>query len=75
MWNLHVDDSQGTHRYNMILGRDIFYEINTSLCFSNNIISGNGGVYKVCTAPVKYVSIINFNCSSVWIKGVRFCNK
>ena len=39
-WNFHVDDSQGYHRYNMILVCEIFSELNIDLCFYNNTIRG-----------------------------------
>ena len=37
----------------MILGQDIFPELQIYLCFSNFTISVNGGDNKVCTTPMK----------------------
>lgn len=48
-YNLHVYDSQENHRYDMILGPNILSEIKIDLFFSDNIIRGNEGAYKVCT--------------------------
>ena len=68
MWNFHIDDYQGKHRYNMILGCNTFLKINIDLCLSYNTIRDNGGAYKVYTAPTKDVLEINFNFTSSWIK-------
>ena len=63
MWNFHVYDLQVNHSQVMILGRYILSEINIDLCFSDNNIRVNGGVYKGCTTPMKYfpksISIFN----------------
>ena len=40
----HEDDSQGNHKYNMIIGRYIFYELKIYLCFSNNTIRENSPI-------------------------------
>ena len=37
-WDFYVDDLQGNHKCNMILGRDIFYKLQIYKCFSDNII-------------------------------------
>ena len=51
--SFHVDELQGCHRYDMILGRDIFSKLNIDLCFSNNTLRGNWGAYKEWTALIK----------------------
>ena len=48
-----MDDSQGNHEHNMILGLDILSELLVYLFFSDNIIRGNGGTCEGCTAPMK----------------------
>ena len=70
-----MDDLQGDHKCNMILGRDIFYKLQIYKCFSDNTIRGNGGTYGVCMAPMKDIPNNNFNASSVWIHEKRFWNK
>ena len=50
----------------MILGREIFSEIQIDLCFSNNTVRGDGGAYERCKAPMKHVTNINFNAFSVF---------
>ena len=55
-WNFHVYDSQGNIRYDMIIGRDIFPELQIYLCLSDNTIRGNGGTHEGCTAPMKAVT-------------------
>ena len=72
MCNLHVDDSQGNNRYNMILVHDIFYKINMYLCLSNNTNRLNGGAYKGCTYQRKDVSKINYGVSSEWLNDESF---
>ena len=52
--SFHVDDSQKSSRYDMIIGQYLLLEIKLDLCFSNYTIKGNGGAYKGCTAPMKY---------------------
>ena len=44
-WNLHLDDSQVTHRYYMILGYYLLSELNIDLCVYNNTTIVNGGTY------------------------------
>ena len=66
-WNLNVNDSQGNNNYNIILRHNILYELKIDLCFSNNTIRGNGGPYERCVSPMKDVTNINFNASSVWL--------
>ena len=60
MCNFHMDDLQGYHRYDMILGRYILYVLNIDLGLSGNTIRGDGGMNKVCTAPTKDISKLNF---------------
>ena len=67
MWSFHLDNSQGRHRYGMILGRNILYELKIDLCFSNNTTRENGGTYEGCTNPMKIISKIHFNFSSDWL--------
>ena len=55
MGNFHVNDSQDTHRYYMILGHDIFSQLNIDLCFSNNTIRGGEVTYKGCNATMKKI--------------------
>ena len=38
----------------MIIGWDLLLELKLDLYLSDYTIKGNGGVYKVCTAPMKY---------------------
>ena len=52
----------------MIIGRDILFKIIIDLRFSDNTISGNGGMYKVYTSPIRDISRIDFNMTSNWIK-------
>ena len=63
-----MDYSQYNHSYNMILGRDILYELRIDLSFSENTIMLNGGRYKGRTTPMKDVSKISFNVASNWLK-------
>ena len=53
-----MDYLQGNHKYDMILGRDIFYKLQIDISFSDNIIRGNGGAYEGCTSPMKDVTNI-----------------
>ena len=62
-WDLHVDDLQVNHNHNMILGNNIWYELNIYLCISNNEIRVNGGTYRGFTTTTKDVLEINFNVS------------
>ena len=73
--NLHMDDSQVTHRYDIILGYNIFSDLGTDLCFYNNTIRISGGVYEGCTAPMKTILKVNFKISYYLIKGKIFQNK
>ena len=52
MYNFHLDDLQGHHRSGMVLGRDIFYELNIDTCFSNSNIKRYMGDYEGCTYPM-----------------------
>ena len=63
-WNYNVYYLQGNHKYYMILGRDILSDINIDFCFYDNKIMVNGGLYKVYTSPMKYISKMDFNASS-----------
>ena len=56
MWNFHIDDSQGCHRYDMILRCDIFSELNIDLCLSNNTGKVNVGVFEEGTSLMKEIS-------------------
>ena len=71
-WNFHVDYSQGNHKYNMILRYYILSELQIDICLSDNTIRGNICVYAGCTAPIKYVTNINFNASSAWTQDESF---
>ena len=55
-WSFHVDDSQKNSRYDMIIGQDLLLELKLDLCLSDYTIKGNGGVYEVFKAPMKYPS-------------------
>ena len=68
IWNFHVGGWQITHRYDMILGRNIFYGLNINLCLPYNIIRVNIVSCIGCTSPMKNVSRINFESSSSWIE-------
>ena len=37
-WEFHVDNSQRNHKYDMILGRDIFSELRIGLFFSKILL-------------------------------------
>ena len=63
-WDFHVDDSQGNHKYDMILGRGIFSGLQRDPCFFNNNIRINGGKLKVCMVQMKDMTDINFKVSS-----------
>ena len=63
--NFCVDDPKVHNRYDMILGHAIFSGLNIDLCLSDNIIRADGGVYKVCTDPIKYVSEIILTCTQI----------
>ena len=75
MFNFHVKDLQVNHRYNMILGSEIFPELIIDLYFSDNAIRVNGDAHKECIAPMKNLSRINFNTSSNWLKEERYQNE
>ena len=70
-----MDNLQVNQKYNMILEREIFSELQIYLCFSNNKIRGRVGAYKVCTSPMKYVTDINFNMLYARIHEKCFHNK
>ena len=61
--NFCIDASKGHNRYDMILGHEKNYELSIDLCLYDNIIRVNGGMYKVCNTPIKYVSEINLSLS------------
>ena len=54
-WNLHVYNSQGKHRYYVILGSDILYELKKKSFSHKNKIMLNGGAYKIYTDQMKEV--------------------
>ena len=62
-WDFYVDVSQVNLRYDMILGRDIFSELQIYLCFSKNTMRGNVAVYEVFNGLMKDVPNINLNAS------------
>ena len=41
IWNLHMDNLQGNHRYYMMLGHNIISKLKIEIYFSDNIIRGN----------------------------------
>ena len=59
-----MDESQGNHKYYMILGGEILSELKIALCFSNNTIRLNGGTVEGCTAKMKDMKNINFSTLS-----------
>ena len=75
--NLHVDESLCNHRYAMMLGLDILYELRIDTHFSNNTVTRNGFLYRGFTDPMKDASKNNLNLSSNWIKdkyiGIKEC--
>ena len=75
MQNFHLDDLQGTHRYDMIIGRGLFLELNIGLCFCNNTILVDECTYKGCTSSMKETLEIILNFSSGWLKYLIFLNK
>ena len=74
-YNFHVYDSQGNHKYDMILGSHILSELKIDSCLFNNTIRVNSGAYEGCTSPIKYISKINFNSSFDWLKDKNFWNE
>ena len=75
MWNFHLDELQGNHRYNIILGHNILFKLKNGLRFSDNTTRLNIGAYEGCMAPMKDVSDISFNTSSEWHKDEIFWNE
>ena len=73
--NLHVDDSQGNHKYDMILEHNTLSKLNIYLCFSNHAVRVNGNTHKGCTATIKYMTNINANISSVRFHKKTFRNE
>ena len=53
----------------------ISYKLNIYLFLFDNTIGVNVGTYKVCTDPMKYISKININSSSDWLKKNIFKNE
>ena len=51
-------------KYEILIGRYIWSELNIDLCFSNNIIRGNGGAQKGRADLMKYISKNSFNAPS-----------
>ena len=72
MWNFHLDELQGNHRYNIILGHNILFKLKNGLRFSDNTTRLNIGAYEGCMAPMKDVLDISFNTSSEWHKDEIF---
>ena len=68
-WNLHVNDSKGKNRYDMILGRYILPELKGQIWFYDQTMRENGRTYKGYTTPMKDVSNINLNVPPDWING------
>ena len=66
---------QGNHKYDIILGRDTFSELQINLCSFNNIRRGDVGAYKGCTAPMKYMNNSTINTSSVRFHYKPFVTK
>ena len=60
MWKFHIDKST-TGRYDMILGRYLLTELGLDLEFSENVIHGREGPYKLCSAPMVDVNNYDFN--------------
>ena len=54
--HFRADNLEVNHRYDMILGHDIYLELNIYLHSFNNTAKGNGSAYKECIALIKYVS-------------------
>ena len=67
-WICHVDEfTNGKH--NMILGRDILTAQGLDLEFSENIIIGGKGPYKICS--VLMVDLSNHDFTSITYKTVK----
>ena len=58
-WNFHVNEFQGSHKYDIIPGLDILYKLNMDLCLSNNTIRVNRGTYEEYTALMNDFKIFN----------------
>ena len=74
-WDFHVDDSQGNHKYDIILGREIFSGLQIYPCFFNNNIRINGGKLKVCMVQMKDMTDINFKVSSACPNEKKYWKK
>ena len=70
-----MDDSQGHHRYDMMLGCDILSEPNIDLCFFHKTVRVNKGTYEGCTAPMKDVSKFDLNSSYDWLQDESIQNE
>ena len=70
-----MDETQGNHGYNVVLGCDLFSELKKDLFLLNNKIRINGCVYKGRTDPMKEASKINSHASSDWLKDKRLWNE
>ena len=70
-----MDDSQGSHKYDIIVGRDIFFELQIYICFYDNTIKVNRDAYEICIVQMKEVTRFNFNASSAWLHGETFWNE
>ena len=54
--HFRADNLEVNHRYDMILGHDILFELNIYLHSSKITTKGNGGTCKECISLIKYVS-------------------
>ena len=70
--NFHVDDSQGNHKYNIIIGREIFSKLKMYLFLTDHVIRGKGGTYEGCNTPMKYMINITVNTSSARLHEETF---
>ena len=51
-----MDDWQENSRHDMIIGRDLFSELQIDIFFSYYTIMVNGGKYEGCTASTRYMN-------------------
>ena len=56
----------------MILVCEMLSKLKIDLCLSNNLIRGNVGAYDGYTNPMKDMTNITVNASSVWIHEKYF---
>ena len=74
-WSFHADESQGNHKYKMMIVCEIFFKLQVDLCFYDNKIRSNGVAYTGYKTQMKDVTIINFYPSSTWLQDEAFRNK